>query len=198
LPYPVDHLSFTPEDWSHYDEAREAGRSNNKRAVLLLSDKLGDGRFAKIAGGELTAILKAKIVRTMFGNQELEIAATMAKLRLIYAELAGPNPSAVEATLADIATLAWLDWCRCCTDVETLGDASFRKARHYDQRADRSHKRLVRSLKALAGVRKVPLSHIQINLTGLPKLPGAHPPAIDVDAEPTMEVQSDRRDKGAS
>src|SRR5262245_21472128 len=88
LVYPANHLNFTPQDWKDNAEVKAVERSNDKRAVLLLSDKLGDVRFAKIAGGELTAILKDKIVRMLFQGQELRIAATMAKCRVLYAELA--------------------------------------------------------------------------------------------------------------
>ncbi len=100
------------------------------------------------------------------GGQWLSLTTVMAKMKCLFAELAGPNPSAVEAALADVAVLAWADWCRCVQKRETLEDCSIRLASYHDGRVDRAHKRLVRSLRALAAVRKIDLTAVQINIDG--------------------------------
>ena len=117
--------------------------------------------------GEWSAMIKFKIVNGAFGKDWLINSAIMAKMRCLHAELAGPDPSAVEVMLADLVVIAWADWCRCAMDCEALTDLSLKQAAYYDQRADRSHKRLIRSLRALAAVRKVDLTAIQLNLNGV-------------------------------
>jgi hypothetical protein len=95
------------------------------------------------------------------------------KLRVFRDELAGPRPSAVEWHLADAAALAWADYHRCVIERENLTDRDDWRLRSYhDQRLDRAHKRFIRSMKALADVRKLDLTAIQININDVvDKLP---------------------------
>ncbi len=167
LTYPIHELGLSQDDWSHYDAIREAGNANDLTAILKLRDSLPADQFARVGGGEWSAILRFKILQDVFGGQWLSLTTVMAKMKCLFAELAGPNPSAVEAALADVAVLAWADWCRCVQKRETLEDCSIRLASYHDGRVDRAHKRLVRSLRALAAVRKVDLTAIQVNLNGV-------------------------------
>ncbi len=90
------------------------------------------------------------------------------KMQAIARDLAGPNPSVVEAMLAELVAIAWGDYHRCNMNREALeGPFTFRTTNYYDMRIYRAHKRLVRCLRALAAVRKVDLTAIQINLNGV-------------------------------
>lgn len=82
-------------------------------------------------------------------------------------ELAGSQPSKVEWHLADAAALAWADYHRCVIERERLsvtGHDGLKLLVYHDQRVDRAHKRFIRTLKAMAAVRKLDLTAIQINL----------------------------------
>ncbi len=167
LMYPIHHLDLTEKEWSYYDEMRAAKESNNLTDVMKLQAKLSPGEFARIGGGEWTALLAFKILGSEFGADWLALTALMTKMKVLKSELAGPTPTAVESVLADLVTIAWADWHRCLQHRECLEDCTFRQATYHDQRVDRSHKRLVRSLRALAAVRKVDLTAVQINLNGV-------------------------------
>ncbi len=188
LTYPIHHLDFTPNEWSHYDEMRAAKESNNLTDVMKLQAKLSPREFARISGGEWTEMLAFKILRSEFGTNWLTLTALMTKMKVLKTDLAGPTPTAVESVLADLVTIAWADWCRCLQHRECLEDCTFRQATYHDQRADRAHKRLVRSLRALAAVRKVDLTAVQINIDGMAGLIGdQRPTAVEGVERATQE-----------
>jgi len=159
---------MTKDDWSHYDAVTAAQASGKLEDALRLRDKLPDAQFARVAGGEWAEILKFRIVtKQLQGSPWLLITAAMAKLRALKAELAGPNPTAVELTLADLIVIAWADYHRCAGMRENSCDCTLRQLAYQDARLDRAHKRLLRSLRSLAAVRKVPLTAIQVNFDGM-------------------------------
>jgi hypothetical protein len=80
-------------------------------------------------------------------------------------ELAGPDPSPVEALLAARVSLAWLhahvaDLARAVTD-----STSTRHLRYLDDRAASSERRLLAACKALATVRRLGVPSILARLT---------------------------------
>ena len=166
--YPIGEIDPKPTEaeWRVYEAVLEAQRAPEGRASTAaaeLRDAGTDEQIARMGGGETSLLIRDRIIRGMAATP-VPRAAIHAKYRCLVKELAGEAPSAVESMLADAAAMAWLDLMRCRWDVETLGDASFRKADYYDRRADRAHARLVRSLKALAAVRRVDVSSITVNV----------------------------------
>jgi hypothetical protein len=178
--YPAELIEFTEEEWRFWDviikaqqgdqaAARELRRSQNAK----LLPKFGD----------MGAIVKRQICEAACGEGSVIAVAMYRKLEAIARDLAGPSPSAVEVMLADLAAIAWGDYQRCAKNREQLGDCTFRQATYHDQRADRAHKRLVRSLRALAAVRKVDLTAVQINIDGVAGLIGGQAPAAGQGVE---------------
>jgi hypothetical protein len=85
----------------------------------------------------------------------------------VAAELAGPDPSPVEAILARSAALAWvfLRW----QEVQYAAilpspEASMARVEHRDRRLDRAFRRHLATLKMLAVVRRLALPALQVNL----------------------------------
>src|SRR5271157_3861983 len=102
LTYPIHELGLSKDDWSHYDAIGEAGKANDLTAILKLRDSLPADQFARVGGGEWSAMLQFKILQGVSGGQLLSLTTAMAKTRVLFSELAGPNPSAVESMLADL------------------------------------------------------------------------------------------------
>ncbi len=175
--YPAELIEFTEEEWRFWDVIIKAQQGDT--AALR---ELGRAQNAKLLPkfGDMGAVVRRQICESACGEFNATAVAMYRKLEAIARDLAGPNPSGVEGMLAELVAIAWGDYQRCAKDREWLGDCSFRKATYYDQRVDRSHKRLVRSLRALAAVRKVDLTAVQINLNGVAGLINdARRPALD-------------------
>ncbi len=71
-------------------------------------------------------------------------------------ELAGPDPTPIERTLADQAVVCEFDlyYCHICvSEADILGQRA--TATLYDRRRQRAHKRLMSALKTLATVRRI-------------------------------------------
>jgi hypothetical protein len=162
--YPAELIEFTEEEWRFWDVIIKA-QQGDQAAVRELRRSQNAKLLPKF--GDMGAIVKRQICEAACGEWSVIAVAMYRKLEAIARDLAGPSPSAVEAMLADLAAIAWGDYQRCAKDREWLGDCSFRKGTYYDQRTDRAHKRLVRSLRALAAVRKVDLTAVQINLNSV-------------------------------
>ena len=123
--------------------------------------------FIEETGGDLARQTWETIVQTLEPRSESAREGLLCKMHQLRAELAGPKPSGVEWHLADAAALSWADHHRCVIERERLTDSASLKARaYYDQRVDRAHKRFIRTMKALAAVRKLDLTAVQINING--------------------------------
>lgn len=129
--------------------------------------------FIEECGGDLAQQARETLLERAFPQCRVAQEGLAVKLRVLRDELAGPKPSAVEWHLADAAALAWADYHRCVIDRENLTDRDdWRLWSYHDQRLDRAHKRFIRSMKALAAVRKLDLTAIQININDvIDKLP---------------------------
>lgn len=116
--------------------------------------------------------VEVRMIRLAFGEKALATAeAVRLKLQALRAELAGPNPSAVERLLAERVALCWLD-CHYAEYREVAAEpTTFKQADFTARQRDRAHRRYLASLKALASVRKLPIVAIQVNM-GAGALPG--------------------------
>jgi hypothetical protein len=98
-------------------------------------------------------------------NKDLGIEEGMGrKMAKIRKDLAGPNPTAIESMLAHRAALCWLrlnmaEYRDAAAEGRSLTQAEFDR-----KRLDSLHKRYLSSLTALAQVRKLDLTAIQVNL----------------------------------
>lgn len=199
ITYPLwqTHPKITAEEeWRVYDrvlEAQQAPEDKALTAATKLRDVATDAQLARIAMGDASLLVRDKVIKSISASEVMRVGLH-AKYRLLVAELAGENPSAIEAMLADAAAMSWLDFMRCQWDVETLGEVSLRKATYYEQRADRAHKRLMRSLRSLAAVRRVNLQSITVNVQKL--ITSKLGPLMDaIDAGETGRGQIEEHDE---
>lgn len=121
--------------------------------------------IAERAYTDLSCVVEASLVRKAFGAEALARAeAAHIKLQELRQELAGPKSTLIERLLAERVALCWLD-CNYteCIDVQTTG-RSFAQADFNARQRDRSHRRYLSALKALASVRKLPIVAVQVNV----------------------------------
>ena len=144
-PVPADLMEFTPEQWAFYDIVIKA-QQGDQAAVRELKKPCNARLMATF--GVIQEMIKRLICESACGEYNAVAIGMYRKMEAIQGDLGGSNPSAVETMLAELAAIAWGDWLRCVKVRECLGDCTFRKATYYDGRVDRSHKRLVRSLRA--------------------------------------------------
>jgi hypothetical protein len=189
--YPLYETTPPPtgREWDVYDAIQAAERVPNGKALdaaIALKRKHGDEDLARMGGGDWSLLVRDRIIGAMAGPSHVARAALHAKFRLVVRELASPTPSAVEALLADAAALAWFDYLRCQFQAEMLVEPTFRRAEFYDRQVTRAHGRLLRSLKALAAVRRVDVSAIQINIGNLTQK--LAPLLATVAAQPSLDA----------
>jgi hypothetical protein len=91
--------------------------------------------------------------------------ALEAKLSILRSELLGPNPSAVERLLADRVLCCWME----THDLMAMWyvghiNAPARPSEQIDRRLTRAHNRYLSALRALAAVRRLDLTLVNVNL----------------------------------
>jgi hypothetical protein len=101
------------------------------------------------------------------GNAKTK-ASLKEELRDVAAELAGPSPSPVERVIAETAATSWFalrmteaQYAAAATSEDGM---TLAQSEHAQRRIDRSHRRLMSTLKTLAAVRRLALPAVQINL----------------------------------
>lgn len=145
--------------------ATSGGEALGLRTELRDMARRHPREFIEETGGDLARETWEMLAETIEPRSESAREGLLCKMDRLRAELAGPKPAGVEWHLADAAALSWADYHRCVIERERLSDRDGMKALAYhDQRVDRAHKRFIRTLKALAGVRKLDLMAVQINI----------------------------------
>jgi hypothetical protein len=149
-----------------------AGATSGGMAMSLMTEfrelaQRHPQEFIEATDGDPARQVREMIAQKISGSEIVQKGIAV-RLQALRNELAGPNPSPVEWQLADVAALAWLDFQRCVIERENLSswDRNLQKQAHFDGRVDRAHSRYIRTIKALASVRKLDLTAVQINFTG--------------------------------
>jgi hypothetical protein len=157
--------NLTPEAQACSELARKA-QDGSKAALLEYLKQSSDETRETLGNGNLGGVAKIVLAGKYSRGNPLIKHAVLAKMRLLRAELAGDSPSRIEWYLADVAAQSWADFQRCAIERECLKDGSSIACRgYYDRRVERAHRRFIRSIKALAAVRRVPnLTAVQVNL----------------------------------
>jgi hypothetical protein len=138
----------TGTDIEKRDEATPAKGTPDRPFDLMLDFTAADYLFRNMSKGADKTIAKALLRET----------------REVAAQLAGPDPSPIERSLAVTAALCWCDLrYRECLDYMST-DRTIVQADHADRRLDHSHRRYVSALKTLAQVRRLALPALQVNI----------------------------------
>ena len=86
----------------------------------------------------------------------------------VAADLAGPNPTPVEANLARAAALCWFAWrlyeANHASAATSDRGVPLAQGDYQQRRIDRAHRRYLATLKTLATVRRLALPALQVNL----------------------------------
>jgi len=147
--------------------ATSGGEAMGLRAELRDMARRHPQEFIEETGGDLARQTWETLAETLEPRFETAREGLLCNMHHFRAELAGPKPSGVEWNLADSAALSWADYHRCVIERERLPDhESMKVLTYHEQRVDRAHKRFIRTLKALAAVRKLDLTAVQINING--------------------------------
>ena len=138
--------------------------------------RLHPDEFIEETGADLVRQIWETLAQTLAPQSQSAQEGLLCKMRQVRAEMAGPKPSAVEWHLAEIAAISWADHYRCMIERERLSSREdVKRLAYHDQRVDRTHKRYIRTMKALAAVRKLDLTAVQINVSGaISQRPGEH------------------------
>jgi hypothetical protein len=101
------------------------------------------------------------------GNEATK-QAMRADLDEVTAGFAGPNPTAVEMVLAQTAAILWFvlrmheaQYVSCSRTEEGM---TIVQSEHHQHRIDRTHRRLMSTIKTLATVRRLAVPAVQINV----------------------------------
>lgn len=115
--------------------------------------------------GELARIVEAGWLKRMGGKDELFKESVSRRLRAMRKELSGPAPSALERLLVDRIGVCWLALHYAeAIYAQTVGDMTFKQGEYYQDRIDRSQKRYLAAIKALAQLRRLQLPVVQVNV----------------------------------
>ncbi|CAN5676524.1 hypothetical protein BH23PLA1_BH23PLA1_36170 [soil metagenome] len=92
------------------------------------------------------------------------VQTVKAEIQAHAAELAGPNPSPIETTLAETAALCWFALRQAEGTCAVAKNLSIAQAAWHQLKIDHCHRRYLATLKTLATVRKLGAPIMQVNL----------------------------------
>ena len=160
-------------------EVLRRAERGDKSALPRLRELFGadsGGLLLGICGGDLAARAEAAATGRMAGTQLAFKEALTTKLAALRRELAGPEPTPVVRLLAERVVLCWLDahdWeLRHNQAMERAGGLSHSQSEHFQKMRDRSHRRYLQALKALAQVQRmgpaiqINVARNQVNMSG--------------------------------
>jgi hypothetical protein len=115
--------------------------------------------------GDLARIVETAWLKRMGGKDELFKESVSRHLRALRKELRGPTPSPLERLLVDRIGVCWLALHYAeAIYAQTVGDLTLKQGEHYQDRIDRSQKRYLAAIKALAQIRRLQVPMLQVNV----------------------------------
>lgn len=143
----------------------EADQGNQTAAREVAKLMTASSSIADRFRTNMATIAEERLIGHIFGKKKLATAEGIRrKLAEVRSGLEGPNPSVIEKLLAERAALCWLDlYFIECVEAEP-SSRSIVQADYAARQRDRSHRRYLSSLKALAAVRKIPVVAVQVNV----------------------------------
>jgi hypothetical protein len=137
-----------------------------------------DPEFAVTAiGGNLAERVERALVET-FSKQLAFQEGVLAKARLLRAELAGPNPSPIERLLVERVAVCWLELHLADFLSAQVKVGEVATGEYYQRWQDRTHRRYLSAIKALATVRRLALPiRVDVSVAGEIETKDAEPAA---------------------
>ena len=153
-----------PSDLTERRKLIDRAQSGDDKTLPVLRELLKNPDFVEDFGN-LAKHAERAFVENTAGKNHAFREALLRKLKLLRAELAGPNPTPLERLLVARVVSCWLqvhdaDF-RYANDAASL---SLAQAKFYRQRIDSTHKCYLSAIKTLALVRKLALPVLQVNI----------------------------------
>jgi hypothetical protein len=121
-------------------------------------------KFERLPAIDVADLARRSACKPVGGGDVLVRELLLRRMDEVAAELAGPEPSAVERLLAERAAYCWHV---VHTYERVYGESdvtTFRQDDYHQRRIGAAHRRYLSSLKALAAVRKLAAPTLQINI----------------------------------
>jgi hypothetical protein len=151
-------------DTAPFVEFMDRARKGDKSTVPTLRKILKDRNAVESLGGNLAKKAEEAFITTAAGEHLVFREALTAKMELLRAELAGPNPTPIERLLVERVVACWLQVQDADVRYAQAKDLSLKWYEYYQRRMNHSHKRYLSALKTLALVRKLAIPVLQVNI----------------------------------
>jgi hypothetical protein len=171
-PAPAPAAPKSGEDYTHdemqavVDRAWDGDKTALPELRALLRSKAWGKRLLSYAGDPAVRLTDVLIAR-FAGDQDLATKEAMGwKMEAVERELTPPDAGPLERLLARAVALTWLAWCVAEKSAAARGKtASPRELEALGRFADRAHRRLMASSRALASYRKAESPGLVVNVS---------------------------------
>jgi len=159
--YELDHL---------YRSAAggDQGEVNHMLVALNHAELSDPGRLdralAETPFGNMAKMLEHALIRNEYGDNYAGIAFTHRQIGRIRAGLAGPDPSPLEAILAERAALCWYTVNQAERHIARAEGLTIDQAAYHQRKISAAHARFLAAVKALAVVRRLALPAVQMHV----------------------------------
>jgi hypothetical protein len=143
-------------DEQQLDEMLQKAVAGDSAADPFVRQILARPEVAELLGN-LAGQVEATVIDNLCGKDLAYREGVRQKLARMRAELAGSDPTPLEAGLVERVVLNWLVLHDAELKLAQLGPQETRRAEFWERRVNGAHRRYVSSLKALAAVRKLAL-----------------------------------------
>ncbi len=118
------------------------------------------------AWGNMAEQAESALVDLASGDDKLLHESVRRQIRALRSEIAGPAPTPLERLLAERVALCWFQ--ATCADSyyarKVQAGVSFAEGDYLQRVQDRTHRRYLQSIKALAQVRRLLIPPVQVNI----------------------------------
>jgi hypothetical protein len=139
-------------------------QKGDPKALPALRKLLAPAGAADALGGNLANRAIQSLLAGVAGDNLCYRETVTRKMDELRAELAGPNPSAIERLLAERAVVCWLNLYQLEMSYGSKTSKTLPPGNYYQKCIDRAHKRYLSALKSLVEVRKLALPAVQVNI----------------------------------
>jgi hypothetical protein len=142
----------------------DRAQKGDTTALPALRELLKEPAAVDLLGGDLARHAQLTLIGKFSGKNLLFREALTRKLELLRAELAGPNPSALERLLVERVVACWLHLHHLEQVYAQKESMALEVGTYYQRSITSAHKRYLSALKTLAQVRKLAVPVLQVNI----------------------------------
>jgi hypothetical protein len=160
---PAEAVPTNPDELRKFLKRASEGDASTLPALRKF---LGNLAAVDAFGGDLAKVAQRGLVAKFAGEDLLLKEAVTRKMELLRAELAGPNPSALERLLVERVVACWLHLHHLEAIYSQQESVRLDHATYYQRSLSAAQKRYLGAIKALAVVRRLalPVLVAQVNV----------------------------------